>query len=290
MQARQTVGQPYLRIIVNRDAVARYGLNASQVLDVVQALGGRTVGSISNNDGRFDIRVRLTPQDRTDVARVGALRVSNGAGKAVPLAEVADIRMEPGPSTIEREQGQRVIMVQANVRGRDFAGFVLAAQHAVATQVKLPLGYRRSKSNGRCSAMRFSRSFRAGRCCTASAPHRRSTSRPGQYRLTLINAFQNVADVLQSVQADAKTLEASVAAEQAASRSLDIARRKLQTGEIAYLSVLTAQQSYETAHVAAIQARAARLADTAALFQAVGGGWWNRSDALVSSAALKEAH
>ncbi|MGF6919355.1 efflux RND transporter permease subunit [Paraburkholderia sp. 40] len=141
VQAQQTVGQPYLRIIVNRDAVARYGLNASQVLDVVQALGGRTVGSISNNDGRFDIRVRLTPQDRTDVARIGALRVSNGAGKAVPLAEVADIRMEPGPSTIEREQGQRVIMVQANVRGRDLAGFVLAAQHAVATQVKLPPGY-----------------------------------------------------------------------------------------------------------------------------------------------------
>ncbi|MBB5457050.1 efflux RND transporter permease subunit [Paraburkholderia sp. Cpub6] len=141
VQAQQTVGQPYLRIIVNRDAVARYGLNASQVLDVVQALGGRTVGSISNNDGRFDIRVRLTPQDRTDVARIGALRVSNGAGKAVPLAEVADIRMEPGPSTIEREEGQRVIMVQANVRGRDLAGFVLAAQHAVATQVKLPPGY-----------------------------------------------------------------------------------------------------------------------------------------------------
>ncbi|MBB5443686.1 MULTISPECIES: efflux RND transporter permease subunit [unclassified Paraburkholderia] len=141
VQAQQTVGQPYLRIIVNRDAVARYGLNASQVLDVVQALGGRTVGSISNNDGRFDIRVRLTPQDRTDVARIGALRVSNGTGKAVPLAEVADIRMEPGPSTIEREEGQRVIMVQANVRGRDLAGFVLAAQHAVATQVKLPPGY-----------------------------------------------------------------------------------------------------------------------------------------------------
>ncbi|CAB3802829.1 efflux RND transporter permease subunit [Paraburkholderia fynbosensis] len=141
VQAQQTIGQPYLRIIVNRDAVARYGLNASQVLDVVQALGGRTVGSISNNDGRFDIRVRLTPQDRTDVARIGALRVSNGVGKAVPLAEVADIRMEPGPSTIEREEGQRVIMVQANVRGRDLAGFVLAAQHAVATQVKLPPGY-----------------------------------------------------------------------------------------------------------------------------------------------------
>jgi outer membrane protein TolC len=106
-----------------------------------------------------------------------------------------------------------------------------------------------------------------------------------QYRSTVIVAFQNVADVLQSVQADAKTLQAAVSAEQAASRSLAIARERLRTGEAPYLSVLAAQQTYETARIASIQARAARLADTAALFQAVGGGWWNRSDALVATAA-----
>jgi NodT family efflux transporter outer membrane factor (OMF) lipoprotein len=106
-----------------------------------------------------------------------------------------------------------------------------------------------------------------------------------QYRSTVIVAFQNVADVLQSVQADAKTLQAAVAAEQAASRSLAIARERLRTGEVPYLSVLAAQQIYETARIVSIQARAARLADTAALFQAVGGGWWNRSDALVATSA-----
>jgi cobalt-zinc-cadmium resistance protein CzcA len=141
VQAQQTIGQPYLRIIVNRDAVARYGLNASQVLDLVQSLGGRTVGTIVDAEGQFDIRVRMQSHDRDDVARIGALRVSDGAGRAVPLSQVADIRMEPGPSTVEREEGRRVVLVQANVRGRDLAGFVLAAQHAVDTQVKLPPGY-----------------------------------------------------------------------------------------------------------------------------------------------------
>ncbi|HTH58559.1 MAG TPA: CusA/CzcA family heavy metal efflux RND transporter [Paraburkholderia sp.] len=141
VEAQQTIGQPYLRVIVNRDAVARYGLNASQVLDLVQSLGGKTVGTIADADGQFDVRVRMQERDHGSVARIGALRVSDGAGHAVPLSQVAEIRMEPGPSTIEREQGQRVITVQANVRGRDLAGFVVAAQHAVDTQVKLPPGY-----------------------------------------------------------------------------------------------------------------------------------------------------
>jgi cobalt-zinc-cadmium resistance protein CzcA len=141
VEAQQTIGQPYLRVIVKRDALAKYGLNASQVLDLVQSLGGRNVGAIVDGEGQFDIRVRMQPEDREDVARIGALRVSNGDGRAVPLAEVADIRMEPGPSTIEHEEGRRVILVQANVRGRDLAGFVLAAQQAVQTQVRLPPGY-----------------------------------------------------------------------------------------------------------------------------------------------------
>jgi NodT family efflux transporter outer membrane factor (OMF) lipoprotein len=108
-----------------------------------------------------------------------------------------------------------------------------------------------------------------------------------QYRSTVINAYQNVADVLQSVQADAATLRAAVTAEEAASRSLSVARARLRAGEVPYLSVLAAQQTYVSARIASIQARAARLADTAALFQAVGGGWWNRSDAPV--AALEPA-
>ncbi len=139
--AEQTIGQPYLRVIVNRQAVARYGLNARDVLDLVQSLGGQTVGTITDSVGRFDIRVRLAPQDRDTVSAINNLRVSNGAGISVPLNEVATVSWEPGPSTINHQDGQRVIMVQANVRGRDMASFVAAAQQAVTTNVHLPPGY-----------------------------------------------------------------------------------------------------------------------------------------------------
>src|SRR6516164_3096979 len=98
------------------------------------------------------------------------------------------------------------------------------------------------------------------------------------YRSTVITAFQNVADALHAVQSDADTLKAAVAAERAAFKSLEIARRQLQLGAISYLGLLTAQTTYQTALVALVQARAARYADTAALFQALGGGWWNRED------------
>lgn len=108
-----------------------------------------------------------------------------------------------------------------------------------------------------------------------------------QYRSVVVNAFQNVADVLESVQTDAQTLQATAAAEQAAARSLDIASQRLRVGEGPYLSVLVARQAYETARIASIQARAARLADTAALFEAAGGGWWNRSDALAAAASTR---
>ncbi|MDR3538996.1 MAG: CusA/CzcA family heavy metal efflux RND transporter [Acetobacteraceae bacterium] len=139
--AEQTSGEPYLRIIVNRQAVARYGMNASQVLDVVEALGGRTVGTMMEGEDRFDIRVRLSPQDRSDFAHIANLRIADGAGRSVPLSQVADIKMEQGPAEIDREHGSRRITVQANVRGRDVASFVADAQKAIAAQVKLPPGY-----------------------------------------------------------------------------------------------------------------------------------------------------
>jgi len=99
------------------------------------------------------------------------------------------------------------------------------------------------------------------------------------YRSTVITALQNVADALHAVQSDADTLKAAAAAERAAFKSLEIARRQLQLGAISYLGLLTAENTYDIALLALVQARAARYADTAALFQALGGGWWNREDA-----------
>ncbi len=100
-----------------------------------------------------------------------------------------------------------------------------------------------------------------------------------QYRSTVLTAFQNVADVLHAVQSDAEAAKAAVAAEQAAGQSLAIARRQLELGDISYLALLNAEQTYQQASLNLAQALSNRYADTAALFQALGGGWWNRSDA-----------
>jgi NodT family efflux transporter outer membrane factor (OMF) lipoprotein len=99
-----------------------------------------------------------------------------------------------------------------------------------------------------------------------------------QYRSTVLTAFQNVADVLRALQSDADALNAQLAAERAAEESLTVARRQFQFGSITYLTLLNAEQTYQQAHIALVQAQAARFSDTAALFQALGGGWWNRAD------------
>ncbi len=99
-----------------------------------------------------------------------------------------------------------------------------------------------------------------------------------QYRSTVVAAFRNVADTLRALEIDADALQAAVRAEHAAAESLDIARRRVQLGQASYLSLLNAQQTYQQARVNLVQAQASRFADTAALFQALGGGWWNRAD------------
>ncbi|HYM30582.1 MAG TPA: efflux transporter outer membrane subunit [Candidatus Cybelea sp.] len=99
-----------------------------------------------------------------------------------------------------------------------------------------------------------------------------------QYRSAVLIAFQNVADSLRALQQDANALKAAAVAERAAARSLEIARGQLRLGQITYLALLNAEQAYQQAQVNLIQAQAGRYADTVALFQALGGGWWNRSD------------
>ena len=106
-----------------------------------------------------------------------------------------------------------------------------------------------------------------------------------QYRSTVLTAMQNVADTLHALQSDADALAAAVATERAAARSLEITRRQLQLGQVAYVALLNAEQIYQLARITTVQAEAGRLADTAALFQALGGGWWNRSDVAADDAA-----
>jgi NodT family efflux transporter outer membrane factor (OMF) lipoprotein len=104
-----------------------------------------------------------------------------------------------------------------------------------------------------------------------------------QYRGTVITAFQNVADTLHALLSDADALKAAVRSEEAAKVTLDLTRRQSQVGYVNFLTLLTAEQTYETAVIARVQAQASRYADTAALFQALGGGWWHRAEQQTAS-------
>jgi NodT family efflux transporter outer membrane factor (OMF) lipoprotein len=103
------------------------------------------------------------------------------------------------------------------------------------------------------------------------------------YQATVLTAFQNVADTLYALEGDADALAAEMEAEHAAAGSLELLQAQYKAGGASYLQVLTAEQSYQTAAVALVKARAQRFADTAALFQALGGGWWNRTDVAANS-------
>lgn len=139
--AQQIAGLPYLRIIVRRDAIARYGINSSNVLNAINIIGGQSVGEVFEGQQRFPLQVRLAPQWRIDTDRVGDLKIDDSKGRQIPLSQLADIRMEDGPSEISRHAIRRRLLIQCNVRGRDLGGFVAEAQQVVAEQVQLPAGY-----------------------------------------------------------------------------------------------------------------------------------------------------
>jgi NodT family efflux transporter outer membrane factor (OMF) lipoprotein len=109
-----------------------------------------------------------------------------------------------------------------------------------------------------------------------------------QYKQTVLQAFQNVADVLRALDTDAQALKAQLEADAAAKATLDLTRRKFELGAVNYIVLLIAQRDYDQAHLSLVSARAQRYADTAALFQALGGGWWNRSPLPLEAAAKED--
>ncbi|MDP4005420.1 efflux RND transporter permease subunit [Methylobacterium sp. NEAU K] len=147
VKAESQAGMPALSIQVDRARAARYGINVSDVLDVVESIGGRTGGMVYGDDNSItEIVVRLAPSDRGDIERIRALPVGRAGKEAgpspmVPLSMVATVEVASGPAQISRERLQRRISVQANVRGRDVQSFVDAARKAVAEQVSLPPRY-----------------------------------------------------------------------------------------------------------------------------------------------------
>ncbi|MEA3067400.1 MAG: hypothetical protein QOK41_807, partial [Sphingomonadales bacterium] len=108
------------------------------------------------------------------------------------------------------------------------------------------------------------------------------------YRNVVLTAFQNVADTLRALQADARAVSAANTAERAAARNIDVIRRQVEQGQVSVPTLINAQQAYLQTSLATVQAQAQRLADTVALFQALGGGWWNRLEPAVADGALPE--
>ena len=146
LRVEQTAGFPTLEVIFNRQAIATYGLTVDEVANTVAAaLGGREAGLVFEGDRRFDIVVRLADPTRDNLEAIGALPVmleSQGAGPrtSVPLRELASFRFAEGVNQVSRENGQRRVVVQANVRGRDLGSYVEAARSAVEREVQLPPG------------------------------------------------------------------------------------------------------------------------------------------------------
>ncbi|HEV2388971.1 MAG TPA: CusA/CzcA family heavy metal efflux RND transporter [Candidatus Acidoferrales bacterium] len=136
------LGQPSLRIDVDREKIARYGINVSDVEAVIQAaVGGQAATQVIQGEKLFDLVVRMEPQFRSSPQQIGDLLVGTPAGQQIPLKELAAISVQNGASFIYRESNSRYIGVQYAITGRDLAGAVADGQRAVDAAVKLPPGY-----------------------------------------------------------------------------------------------------------------------------------------------------
>ena len=142
VQKDQVTGIPQLRITIDHEAIARYGINVEDVQGVIQtAVGGEAAGQIFEGIRRFDIVVRYTPESRRSLETISHILIAAPDGVKVPLDELTIIEEIVGPRQITRENNQRFITVQTNVRGRDIGSFVEEAQATIDASVKFPPGY-----------------------------------------------------------------------------------------------------------------------------------------------------
>ncbi len=142
VKAEQITGLPQLQIKIDRNKIARYGINVADVNQIIEiAIAGKEAGKVFEGDKRFDLVVRFKPEARSDIETIKNILIPSPNGSAIPLSQIADVFVEEGPAQISRENGQRRIVVEVNVRGRDIGSFVEEAEKKIYAQVKLPPGY-----------------------------------------------------------------------------------------------------------------------------------------------------
>ncbi len=140
VKVEQVTGQPVLQIKIKQDEIARYGIPAKTVLDLVESLGSKHVGEVYEGQLRFPLVIRLPETARADPEAIGSILVATPVGERIPLSRLATVETVEGPNTINREWYQRRITVEANVRGRDMGSFVAEARKKVDAQVAMPAG------------------------------------------------------------------------------------------------------------------------------------------------------
>jgi cobalt-zinc-cadmium resistance protein CzcA len=148
VRVEQVTGQPVLQIHIKQDEIARYGIPARTVLDLVESLGSKHVGEVYEGQLRFPLIIRLPEQARSDPEAIKSVLVATPSGERIPLSRLATVETVEGPNTIKREWYQRRITIEANVRGRDMGSFVAEAQRKVDEQVQLPAGRYRVEWGG----------------------------------------------------------------------------------------------------------------------------------------------
>jgi len=137
----QLTGQPLLQVKVNQQAIARYGVPARHVLEVIEAVGGQHVGEVFEGQRHFDLVMRLPDAHRRDAQLLGKTLVLTESGQQIPLRLLVTIEDTEGAATINREWGRRVIRVQCNVVGRDVVSFIGEARQRIEAEIALPEGY-----------------------------------------------------------------------------------------------------------------------------------------------------
>ncbi|MBI2840160.1 MAG: efflux RND transporter permease subunit [Acidobacteria bacterium] len=142
VKAEQTSGLPVIRVAVDRDRCARYGISVGDVLDTVEAArAGKVVGTVFEGQQRFALVVRFDDDAARTIDSLANVPVASPGGTSIPLGQLATIAMDTGPAQISREAVRRRIVVELNVRGRDVASFVAEAQERIVREVTLPAGY-----------------------------------------------------------------------------------------------------------------------------------------------------
>ena len=142
LTTEQIKGQPVLRVKIDEDKIARYGISRKSVLDVVESIGGKVVSEIIEDELRFPLAIRLPQELRTSPETIAKLTLTTASGERIPLSRVATVEETVGARVISREWSERRITIQCNIRGRDMAGFVQDAQREIAKRVELGKGYR----------------------------------------------------------------------------------------------------------------------------------------------------